>query len=288
MLTKLPTVGLNLAPVDTQQGGIIAPFVATEKSEDNNIQKSTFQTVDSVMTAKKIPSSVSSTNRPKGFVLASEAPKNQTENIFYLSGEIGQWLQKLQRYRLMFLVHGESGGGKSELVKQLANAFIDIGLAGGFFDLEQGGLASKDTQDSINRNIPEGNKTKISFTDEAEHGLESVKAVANDFDFIVVDSWQKLNTPIARLDELRREFPNTIWIIITQETTDGKARGGAQTTFDPPVRIKVYKIDNTFVNNYAEIMKNRGNQQTVGTRYNVFQKRKIQFVDTPQIALRSL
>ena len=46
-----------------------------------------------------------------------------------------------------------------------------------------------------------------------------MNAVANQFDFVVVDSWQKLNTPMARLDELRREFPNTIWIIITQETT---------------------------------------------------------------------
>ena len=238
--------------------------------------------------AKKIESSVSPGTTPKGFVLASESPKVETENIFYLKGEIGQWLQKLQRYRLMFLIHGESGGGKSELVKQLANSFIEIGLIGGFFDLEQGGLVSKDTQDSIARNIPEGNKSKISFTDEAQHGLESVKAVANQFDFVVVDSWQKLNTPMARLDELRREFPNTIWIIITQETTDGKARGGSQTTFDPPVRIKVYKVDNSFANNYAEIMKNRGNQQTVGTHYNMFNKRKVnaakaQSVESPQL-----
>ena len=211
---------------------------------------------------------------PKGFTLASNKPKEEDmQNVFYLPGEIGKWLGKQQRYKLMILAHGESGAGKSELVKQLANSFLDAGFTGGFFDLEQGGLISKDTQESIDRNISHDNLSKIAFTDEAENGLESVKAVADHFDFIVVDSWQKLNTPMTRLDELRHDHPNTIWIVITQETTDGKAKGGSQTTFDPPVRIKAFKEDNTFVNNYAEIMKNRGNQPTVGTHYNMYSKK---------------
>ena len=213
---------------------------------------------------------------PKGFTKANEKPSIENlPGLFYLPGEIGKWLGKLQRYRLMILVHGESGAGKSELVKQLSNTFLDAGFKGGFYDLEQGGLVSKDTQESIDRNISLKNQENIAFTDEAENGLETVKSVADNFDFIVIDSWQKLGDPMSKLDSLRKDHPNTIWIPITQETTDGKAKGGSATVFDPPVRIKGFKVDNTFVNNYSEIMKNRGNQETVGTRYNMFTKKVI-------------
>ncbi len=231
-----------------------------------------------------IASKPSNTSLPEGFTLASEKPSLENlPGLFYLPGEIGKWLNKLQRYKLMMLVHGESGAGKSELVKQLVNAFIDAGFSGGFFDIEQGGLISKDTQESLDRNIPKQNLDKIAFTAEAPNGLQTVKSVANNFDFVVVDSWQKLKAPMTQLDDLRNEYPNTIWIIITQETTDGKAKGGSQASFDPPIRIKAFKVDNTFKNNYAELMKNRGNQQTIGTKYNIFHKQLvIENKDTPK------
>jgi hypothetical protein len=38
----------------------------------------------------------------------------------------------------------------------------------------------------------------------------------------------------------------------------------------PPIAIKVHKVDDTFVKNYAELIKNRGNE--IGLRYNIVEK----------------
>ena len=69
-------------------------------------------------------------------------------------------MQDLQRYRLAIALTVDPHAVKSEFVKQLVNAFIDEGLTCGFFDLEQGGLYSKDTRASIDRNITKTNQKK--------------------------------------------------------------------------------------------------------------------------------
>lgn len=82
---------------------------------------------------------------------------------------------------------------------------------------------------------------------------------------MVIDSWQKLNILNTRFDELRQEFPNTIFIIVFQQNGTGGTRGGVTVDYDTPIAIKVHKVDATFKNNFAELLKNRGNR--LGLRY---------------------
>ena len=166
----------------------------------------------------------------------------------------------LQRYKLAILLKGDPHAGKSEFVKQLIDGFLDLGWTTALFDLEQGGMASKDTKASIDRNIKSKNLSRLFVAGEAPGGIESVKKVANDFDVVVIDSWQKLDIPNTRFDELRNEYPNTVFIVIFQQNGEGGTRGGVTADYDAPVSIKVHRVDDSFKNNFARFEKNRGNR----------------------------
>ena len=111
----------------------------------------------------------------------------------------------------------------------------------------------------MDRNIPKELRKNLRIEGEAPKGVDTIKQFAKVFDVVVIDSFQKLGVPSTRFDELRQEFPSTIWIVIFQQNGQGGTRGGVSADFDAPVAIKVHKQDNTFVNNWAELKKNRGN-----------------------------
>lgn len=194
------------------------------------------------------------------FVRADQAPP-QPEDVFTLPGPIGKLLGKLQRYKLAIALHGDYHGGKSEFAMQLIDAFADRGMRVGLFDLEQGGLYSKDTLASIKRNIKPGNRSRLAVAAEAPGGLDEIKRYADKFDVIVIDSWQKLGfITNEKFDELRKEYPNTIWVVIFQQNAAGEVRGGAAANYDAPVVLRAVRADRyDFSRNYIEVKKNRGN-----------------------------
>jgi antirestriction protein ArdC len=216
-------------------------------------------------------------NLPEGFILASDKKvHDKAPDTFRLPGPIGEFLQDLQRFRLAIVLTGDPHAGKSEFAKQIIDAFIDKGFTVGMFDLEQGGMMSKDTEESIKRNIKPQNLPKLAVTGEAPKGFATIKQHANAFDVIFIDSFQKLNVPNTRFDELRIEHPNTMFIVIYQQNGEGGTRGGVSADYDTPIKIKVHKVDDTFVNNYAELQKNRGNM--IGLKYNISKKQIVKEV----------
>jgi antirestriction protein ArdC len=208
-----------------------------------------------------------------GFVRADNRETVKVPGTYKLNGELGKFLGDIQPYKYSIVLTGDTHAGKTEVVMQLANAFADVGKTVGAFMLEQGGLESKDTQGAIDRNMTKQNLPKIFITGEASKGIESVKEYANQFNVIIIDSWQKLKIPSTKFDDLRHEYPNTVFIIIFQQNGEGGTRGGVSADFDTPVALKVHKVDATFVNNYVEMKKNRGNSQTLSLKYMVKAKK---------------
>lgn len=196
-----------------------------------------------------------------GFFTADKAPE-KPKNIFIFHGEIGKLLGEQQRYRLEIIIDGEKASSKSEFAKQLADAFIDIDLKVALIDYEMGGLESKDTQAGIDRNLKPGNKKKL-FVSPSDFPatLDAIKGIADKFDVIIIDSGSKLNQVTNLwLDELRTEYPNTIWVVLMQQNAKGGTRGGAAAGYNAPVVIKTYRPDPTNqMKNYAWVEKNRGN-----------------------------
>ncbi|MBL7813250.1 MAG: hypothetical protein JNL57_13595 [Bacteroidetes bacterium] len=179
--------------------------------------------------------------------------------LFQLPGEIGKWLGKMERYRNVIILHGERGGGKSNLVFDLMDAFAHLSWVKtiGFFSLEEGA-----NTDLIKRKrdkyFGEDANAKVVIADEAPQGIETVKRAAELMDIVVVDSFGKLKAPQTVIDELRKQYPKTIFIFVFQTTTAGNARGGSSASFDCSVEIIVKKSpDGDFKKNTAYLEKNR-------------------------------
>lgn len=47
---------------------------------------------------------------------------------------------------------------------------------------------------------------------------------------MAIDSWQKLGIPNSRFDELRNEYPNSVFNVIFQQNGEGGTRGGGRQT----------------------------------------------------------
>lgn len=214
-----------------------------------------------------------SLNGIEGFTRADKTPQVKAAETFRLNGELGKLLGDIQAYKYSIVLTGDPHAGKTEFTMQLANGFSEIGKTVGAFMLEQGGLESKDTKAAIERNIIEKNKKNVYVTGEAQKGIQTIKDFATKFDVVIIDSWQKLGIPSTKFDTLRHEFPNTIFIVIFQQNGEGGTRGGVSADYDTPVHLKVHKVDATFVNNYVEVKKNRGNSDTLALHYKVKSKK---------------
>jgi archaellum biogenesis ATPase FlaH len=62
---------------------------------------------------------------------------------------------------MAILLKGDPHAGKSEFLKQLIDGFLEMNWTCALFDLEQGGMASKDTEASIRRNIKKKNLSRL-------------------------------------------------------------------------------------------------------------------------------
>ena len=196
----------------------------------------------------------------QGFVTADQAPR--LEGLFTLPGPVGELLGEQQRYRLQIILDGEKFSSKSELAKQLADAFLSAGFSTGLVDYEQGGLASKDTLRAIERNVSEANRKKLVVSPpDFPRTVEALKNLAGKLDVVIVDSGSKIGAVTNEwLDELRLQYPDTIWVIIMQQNMKGSTRGGAAAGYNAPVVISTVRGDPMDpMKNYAVMEKNRGN-----------------------------
>jgi hypothetical protein len=202
-----------------------------------------------------------SANALAGFTTADQAPA-KAQDTFRLPGVMGDLLGDLQRYKLEIVLAGETHSGKSEVGKQIADAFISHGDEVAWIDWEQGGLDSRDTTDSIARNLKPENKKKLHVSATVPKTLEAVKSLAKSFKVVVLDSGSSLKQVTnAWIDELREQHPETVWIILMQQNEKGGTRGGAAAEFDSPVVLKTYRPDESdYKKNYAYVFKNRGNK----------------------------
>lgn len=207
-----------------------------------------------------------------GFVTADQTP-TEPGKMLTLPGVIGELLGLQQQYKLEIVIPGETHSSKSQLGMQVADAFASVLGDGAWLDWEQGGLQSKDTQANIARNVSAANRSKIHVSGEVPRTLNAVKALAKQFKWIALDSGTKLDQATnAWIDQLREEFPDTVWIILMQQNEKGGTRGGSSAEFDAPVVLKTYRPDESdYRKNYAKVYKNRGNK--TGLFYSISEKK---------------
>ena len=203
------------------------------------------------------------------FTTFDQKPVVSNRFTFRLQGAIGELLGDLEKFELAITTEGDQGGGKTRFTYQLADAFAEIGNKVAIFTLEIGGKS-----DLINRMREEylspQNRNRISKADRLPDGFNTIASAAGTFDVIIIDSWNKTGLPSQDFDKLRKQFPDTIFVVIFQRTTGKTIRGGTAPLFDAGINIEVVKVDDTFKNNYAITTKNR--YGITGIKYNIHTK----------------
>ncbi len=204
---------------------------------------------------------------PSLFSPINKQPQVTNKNTFRLNDALGELLGDLEKFELAITIEGDQGGGKTRFTYQLADAFAEIGNRIAIFSLEIGSRSDLITRMKEEYLQPK-NQDHIFITDQLPEGYDTISNTAKDFDVIIIDSWNKTGLPSQDFDRLRKQHPNTIFIVIFQRTTQKTIRGGTAPLFDAGINIEVVKADDMFKNNYATTTKNR--YGVTGIKYNIY------------------
>lgn len=185
--------------------------------------------------------------RLKRYTLTKENPSSSSAGIslsdflavkfktFTLKGILGEFLGQLERQQLSIALTGDPGAGKSYLLGALAQLFSREKLSVCYYQLE---LGLGHVFQQILTTYP-ANFRKVTLRDQAS--IEDLREDAQRFDCILIDSFGKVSEDHKAIDQLRKQFPKTIFIFIFQKTSGGKIRGGARVDFDSSMIIDVVR-----------------------------------------------
>lgn len=206
-----------------------------------------------------------------GFVSAGTAPK-EAKDVFVLDGEIGKFLQKQQPHKALILIKGNKHSSKSQLAMQIANAFGEQQTPVAYIDYEQGGIESKDTLDSINRNTTEKGRKYIAIKGYLEKPFEELQDFCKVVKVIIADSVTDLKITADQLNYLRTTYPKVIWCFISQVKENGAMYGGNKMAHNPTSVIHCSSHQDP-KQRFATLEKNRGNDLTL--KYSMYYKKVV-------------
>ena len=193
-------------------------------------------------------------------------------NTFRLPDGFSKFLGDLERFELAITIEGEQGSGKTRFTYQLANAFASLQYRIAIFSLEIGRNSDLIRRMKSDYLIAE-NQYLVFIADTLPDGLDTIRDAAREFDVVIIDSWNKVGVSSLEFDSLRKEFPNTVFIVIFQRTTQKTIRGGTAPLYDAGINIEVVKADDSFKNNYAVTTKNR--YGVTGIKYGIHSQETI-------------
>lgn len=215
-----------------------------------------------------------------GFVCASDIGKEEPKDVFVLPGQIGKFLQKIQPHKALILIKGTKHTSKSQIAMQIANGFGEKGDAVAYIDYEQGGVESKDTIDSINRNTSLKGRENIAVIGFLEFPLKELKELCKYCSIIIADSVTDLRISADQLNDLRVMYPKVIWCFISQVKENGEMYGGHKMAHNPTMIIECHPSENPALR-YATLEKNRGND--LNLMYSIYHKKLIKSIPVEKL-----
>jgi hypothetical protein len=153
---------------------------------------------------------------------------------------------------------------------QIANAFGERGSDVGYIDYEQGGLRSKDTQNSLTWNTTAEGRKHIFIKGEMESPLKEIEEICKFCSCIVADSVTDLKISADQLGWLRNQYPAVIWVFISQVRENGQMYGGNKMAHNPTKIIQCHPSHDP-KERYATLEKNRGND--LNLKYSMYHKK---------------
>lgn len=273
--------GLMIYPTKKPFSSLLSALIAvsqTTKRHNKYTKKSNSPTQKKKKgLSEPVVNEVSETVKPKP-VTNSKAKSirniGQTESEFFtVNGEVGVFLQAVERKpkeSVVITMDGEQGAGKTTTLYKFMDAFASAGNSSLFLSLEEHHESSLavEKRDAYLSDAAQDNLAILSEVATKEELYQEIE----NYDIIFLDSWQKLQRMIGqiRLDEdLRKKFDGKVFVIIFQQTTTGRTKGGSEVVYDGDIIIKMVK-ENSFSYNYAYFDKNRYTKVPIETiRYNI-------------------
>lgn len=188
------------------------------------------------------------------------AGNDQESEFFTVAGEVGKFLQQVERKpfeSVVITLDGQQGAGKTTTLYKFMDSFALTGNKCLFLSLEEH-PASSLAKDKVLKHLSIEAQENIDTVGEVE-SISELYDFIKDYEIIFIDSWQKLQRMVGaiRLDEdLRKKFHGKVFVVIFQQTTTGRTKGGAEVVFDGDIIIKMVK-ESSFAENYAYFDKNR-------------------------------
>jgi antirestriction protein ArdC len=201
------------------------------------------------------------------------ASNNHKSEYFKVSGEEGKFLQAVERkpvHSVVITMDGQQGAGKTTTLYKFMEAFANPGNKCLFISGEEHPCSDL-AKEKVKKYLSPRAEQNIDSIGEVE-SQEELYNLIDPYEIIFIDSWQKLQRMVGniRLDEdLRKRFHGKVFVIIFQQTTTGRTKGGAEIVFDGDIIIKMIK-EAKFSDNYAYFDKNRYTKVPIETiRYNI-------------------
>lgn len=203
------------------------------------------------------------------------ANKNGTTANYYIidDADIKAFLGDVEiknKESVAITITGSQGSMKTRLCFQLMNAFAQ-NYKVGHASIEEH-PESNLYFDKVNQYI-KGDKALNNISAPEISNIADVHQLCRDNDVIVIDSFSKLQELEKGIEldkDFRKAYNGKLFIIIYQQTSDGKMRGGAKSQFDGDI-IGFVKKEDDYRNNYAYWDKNRyhsGNLETL--KFNIY------------------
>lgn len=193
--------------------------------------------------------------------------------FFNVPGDVGKFLQRVERKKnesVVITMDGQQGAGKTTTLYKFMNSFAKGGSKSLFASLEEHPTSAL-ARDKVSKYIDQDAQENIDIIADFED-QEEFYSLIDPYEVVFIDSWQKLLRMIGniRLDEdLRKRFDGKVFVVIFQQTTTGRTKGGAEVVFDGDIIIKMVK-EASFNENYAYFDKNRYTLEPLeNLRYNI-------------------
>ena len=116
-------------------------------------------------------------------------------------------------------------------------------------------------------------KAQGNITNPEVNNLSSLHNLILKNDVIVIDSFTKMKEIEKSFEvdrDLRKKYNGKLFIVIFQQTTGNKMRGGSKSQFDADIVLFTEKFDD-YKQNYVYATKNRYSSET-GLKFNIYQK----------------
>ncbi|QEE49598.1 DUF1738 domain-containing protein [Flavobacterium alkalisoli] len=200
---------------------------------------------------------------------ANEVPAQ----FFTVAGEVGKFLQAVERkpeHSVVITMDGEQGAGKTTTLYKFMNAFATPGNRCLFISGEEHPNSSL-AKEKVEKYLSGQAQANIDTVGDVED-KQDLYDLVKDYEIIFIDSWQKLLRMVGTIhldEDLRKRFNGKVFVIIFQQTTTGRTKGGSEVVFDGDIIIKMVK-EASFADNYAFFDKNRYTKVPIETiRYNI-------------------